>query len=95
MTLKEYLEGPGGYQEVKFHADGRWAGLFQFMFTWAVITGRGVLTYDDRWCYATREKAKASLDAWDMAPGTEPQGWHRHPATGRRVDEHGHAYVAM
>ena len=28
--------------------------------------------------------AQEALAAWDGAPGTEPQGWHRHPTSGRR-----------
>lgn len=38
----------------------------------------------DRWCYDTPRAAVRAAEAWDGAEGTEPQGWHRHPSTGRR-----------
>jgi hypothetical protein len=86
------------YTDLKPIQDGaRYAGLFQFMFTWAIIIGKmgDHFTYEDRWCYHDYEKAKAGLDAWDGAEGTEPTGWHRHPTTGRRVDEEtGEEYVS-
>jgi len=41
--------------------------------------------YDDRWCYHSKEAALAAIAGWDRNyPTTEPQGWHRHPTTGRR-----------
>ena len=68
--------------------DGRATGVWvmPLMYTSAIITGPvGVATYDDRWCY---HDARAALDAarawggpWN---GGEPDGWHRHAATGRR-----------
>ena len=36
----------------------------------------------DRWCYHTPSSAKSALDAW-TGEG-EPDGWHRHPMSGRR-----------
>lgn len=68
--------------------------IHRFMFTWAILAGMATWGYEDRWCYSSYAKARAALDAWDGADGTEPSGWHRHPATGRRVDEDGRQYVA-
>lgn len=73
-----------GYLEPRELGDGRYAAILPLLFTHAIITGRmgDVLGYSDRWCYAGFEKARAALDAWDGAG--EPEGWHRHPDTGRR-----------
>lgn len=73
-----------GYLEVRPLARGRWTGLMQFMFTWAIILGRmgDEHGYDDRWCYKTQADALRALEAWDGEG--EPKGWHRHPLTGRR-----------
>jgi hypothetical protein len=59
------------------------------LYTAAILVGRpGVLTYDDRWCYHSPEAAMAAAKAWEGPwPGSEPTGWHRHPATGRRRDD--------
>lgn len=65
---------------------GCYACIVRFAFTHAIITGRfgDDDSYDDRWCYHDYATAKAALDAWDGEG--EPNGWHRHPATGRRRD---------
>lgn len=69
-----------------------YAAVLPMAFTHSIITARMFdgCTYDRRWCYHTREQAKAALDAWD---GTgEPTGWHRDPVTGRRVSERADEY---
>ena len=73
-----------GYSFPKPIPNGRVAALMQFVYTCAIVTVKiGDKTgYDDRWCYHDRQAAHRALEAWD---GTgEPQGWHRHPSTGRR-----------
>lgn len=75
------------YVDIKRMPNGDYVALFQFMYTWAIMSGLSIYGYEDRWCYSSYEKAKAALDAWD---GTgEPEGWHRHPNTGRRRHEDG------
>lgn len=73
-----------GYRHVKDLGDGRYACLMRLMFTTAIITGRwgDEGAYDDRWCFHTAELARDALEAW-TGQG-EPEGWHRHPDTGRR-----------
>lgn len=67
-----------------------WVGLHDFMFTTAIIVGEmgDYINIHDRWCYHTREAAQAALDAWNADPAAtftgEPEGWHRHPFSGRR-----------
>lgn len=66
---------------------GRWAGIFQFMFTGAIIIGQigDENCYDDRWCYHNTDKARIHLMEWiEQGCSGEPQGWHRHPLSGRR-----------
>lgn len=87
-TLKDaaflqWMNGQRGYSHVRPLPGGRYAAIYQFMFTEAIITGKigDYDSYDDRWCYMKGHAAEA-LEAWD---GTgEPKGWHRHPASGRR-----------
>lgn len=81
MSWDELAEG----WPVKDAPDGRRVWVVQFAFTAAVIIGHpDSWEYDDRWCYATAALAVTYARAWQAEPGTEPTGWHRHPATGRR-----------
>jgi hypothetical protein len=75
-----------GYRDPKPLAGRRYACIVPFMFTHAIIVGKmgDECGYEDRWCYHSYPAAKAALDEWD---GTgEPNGWHRHPDSGRRRD---------
>ena len=85
MTFKEFLTNECGYRHVRLLPDGkRFAAIMPLMFTSAIVTVRAGDTHstEDRWCYHTEGSALAALDAWD---GTgEPDGWHRHPGSGRR-----------
>lgn len=64
--------------------DGRRIAVIPLMYTAAVIIGRPhqLDWYDDRWCYHTAADALTAARAWDGVG--EPDGWHRHPDTGRR-----------
>ena len=50
--------------------------------------------YEDRWCYDEFAEAAGALEDW-RAQGFagEPEGWHRHPQTGRRRAEDGSVYL--
>lgn len=90
----KYLMEDGCYLDGKLLTGNRWAVIHPLMYTHAILMGRvpRKMTHDDRWCYHTYAAAKAALNAWD---GTgEPTGWHRHPSSGRRVDENGKEYIA-
>jgi hypothetical protein len=81
------------YTHPKIFADGRYACVAPFLFTHAILLGRigEESSYEDRWCYGTAEKAIQAIEAWD---GTgEPNGWHRHPLTGRRRSQDGVEYI--
>lgn len=81
-----FLVAECGYREVKRLADGRWGALYPLAYTTAIVAVEHGDTHSvaGRWCYHTAAAARAALAAWDGAPGTEPQGWHRDPFTGRR-----------
>jgi len=67
--------------------NGRKAGLMRFMFTWAIVADFNLAGYDERWCYKEFSTAAGALKDWDGEG--EPEGWHRHPLSGRRRDEAG------
>jgi hypothetical protein len=82
-----------GYALVRQIGVTHWAALCQFAFTTAIIVGTigDRHGYDDRWCYHSITDAAKALSAWD---GTgEPEGWHRHPLSGRRRSVEGEEYV--
>jgi hypothetical protein len=89
-----WLKVDCGYLDPKPLPRGRWAAIWKLMFTHAVVVGTigDQNSIDDRWCYQNYEQAKTALDAWDGEG--EPEGWHRHPITGRRRTESGEEYTA-
>lgn len=76
---------------IKVIGEDEYVAIKPLMFHWTMIRGSllDVNTYDDRWCYANREKAEVALRDFptDPAPDYEPNGWHRHPSTGRRRED--------
>lgn len=71
-----------GYLDYKMFESGIDACIMPLLYTHAIISELNAFGYGDRWCYKDYQAAKTALDAWD---GTgEPDGWHRHPPTGRR-----------
>lgn len=91
-----------GYLDPVFLPNGHWAACHPFMFTAAVITGsidEVNFGYSNRWCYETMHEARQSLKSWvaNFETQLEPEGWHRHPSTGRRRPEGdaAHEYVNL
>jgi hypothetical protein len=69
-------------REIKLLADD-----MPLIYTGALIYGASANQYGymDRWCYHSVQEAIAAGDAWSGDwPNVEPEGWHRHPGTGRR-----------
>jgi hypothetical protein len=68
--------------------DGSYVMIRPLLFHWMLIRGdfEDLIGYWDRWCYADEAGARAALDAFpeNPGPGYEPEGWHRHPPSGRR-----------
>lgn len=58
--------------------------IFPQVFTTRIAVGDPDNPYflDDVWCYHEPEQAYEAIRAWNGAG--EPEGWHRHPRTGRR-----------
>lgn len=81
-----------GYFERRRAQNGREIGIMPFIYTWAIIADITELGYGDRWCYKDLCSARHAFNEWDGEG--EPKGWHRHPVTGRRVDEDGNMYIA-
>lgn len=48
------------------------------------IGPKGSSYYTDSWDFETTVQAVTAAEVWDATPGTEPYGWYRHAATGRR-----------
>lgn len=71
-----------GYTDYVEFPNGNNACINRLMFTHAILSELTEIYHGDRWCYHSYEDAKAALDAWDGEG--EPNGWHRHPTTGRR-----------
>lgn len=63
-----------------------WVEVMPFIFTAGVVltpkSNDGL--YDDRWCYNSILDALAAALMWDPSHQAEPDGWHRHPSSGRR-----------
>lgn len=87
VSFLKWLLDEAGIKDVKKIGENHWAGTKDFMFTHAVIVGRigDIYGFDNRWCYKNHRDAKRALDGW--SGHGEPDGWHRHPASGRRVSE--------
>jgi hypothetical protein len=87
--IKTFLENDG-YRFAHVFPDGRWAALRHFMFTIAIIVGTVETMetgYEDRWCYHSLDQAIEAYVRWIADEGVgEPDGWHRHPSSGRRRD---------
>lgn len=82
-----------GYRDGKLlDGETRYAAIAPKMYTHAIICGRvgDYWGFYDCWCYRTYHEAQAALAAWNGEG--EPEGWIRHPDSGRRVstsaDEH-------
>ncbi len=74
-----------GYESEVQLSDGRCVWLQRKMFTWAIVIGQAnAACYDEHWCYETQEAAERALSAWNPFDTPEPEGWIRHPRTGRR-----------
>ncbi len=68
--------------------DGRIVWIHRMLYTSALLIGPDTCGgYEDRWCYPTLAEAEAVLHSWNPEIESEPSGWVRHPASGRRRPE--------
>ncbi len=82
LAAKLRAEEP--YTTVVVKEGGNICAVFPMIHTAAIISGCHHYGYEDRWCYETVAQATDALAKWSGADGTEPEGWHRHPPSGRR-----------
>jgi hypothetical protein len=83
--LLNHVDVRAFYSDAKIAGDRtRLVAIMPLIYTHAIVTIADAFGYEDRWCYHDYAAAKCALDEWDGCSGTEPQGWHRHPASGRR-----------
>jgi hypothetical protein len=80
-VLKNIAE-ENDYLDYTEFPNGDNAAIMKLMFTFAILHNISYYSYDDRWCYQSYEEAKKALINWNGEG--EPDGWHRHPSTGRR-----------
>jgi hypothetical protein len=76
-----------GYNYILFRVvgDGRGIWVYPMMFTYKLVIGPvGKDCYSDGWCYKDLNSATTAFSEWNPATEPEPQGWVRHPRTGRR-----------
>jgi len=87
-TDNQYVQRPE-YIDYRQFKDGSYIATKRKLFHYTLIYGADAKVwdfgFDDCWCYATYELAKQAFDSYQ--PGTEPEGWHRHPMSGRRRPE--------
>lgn len=89
-TLREYLQSEAD----RMALDDNWCGyrllenglvsaVLPMLYTYRLIIGSvGASWYDDCWCYHDLGTALDAMSEWDGEG--EPEGWHRHPPSGRR-----------
>lgn len=82
----EFLSKECSYTDIRILPNNKWVAIAKYLFTHAIIVG-SVGDYcgiDDRWCYHDYPSALKFLEKW--SGNGEPDGWHRHPSSGRRRD---------
>lgn len=72
--------------------DGRWCGVARLLYHWTLHVDIDWTGYADRYCFRHLPDALQALRDWD-GTGDPGDKWHRHPASGRRRDEHGNEWI--
>lgn len=62
-----------GYTDLR-EIDGRWYGLYRFMFTTGLVVGLDEYGYEGRYCYHTMSEARNALIHW-YGKGDPPGEW--------------------
>jgi len=61
---------------------GVWAFVCKMLWNHRVVLGTTEAVLD-AWCYEDLPSALNALQAWDPACTSEPEGWKKHPSSGR------------
>jgi hypothetical protein len=66
--------------------DGRELRIYPMIYNARLVVSRSVSApeYDNAWCYATLVGAVKAMVEWNPDTELEPEGWIRHPGSGRR-----------
>jgi hypothetical protein len=65
--------------------DGRGIWIYPMLYTFKLVIGRiGWPAYEDEWCYKDGRAALMAASQWNPPIEKEPEGWVRHPPSGRR-----------
>jgi hypothetical protein len=81
----ESLGGQFGAEAFREVGDGRGLWVYRMFYTFKLVIGPiGSGGYDDHWCYKDRQNAVTAFFLWNPLETAEPEGWVRHPPSGRR-----------
>lgn len=92
--MHESTIGPEWLSDYPFNRvlpDGRVCVVSHFLYTAGILIDCHQFGYEDRFCYKDIDAAWKALQAW--SGDGEPEGWHRHPSSGRRRDETGKEWI--
>ena len=88
IAPQESSEPLGGVYGAAFFrdlGDGRGLWVYPMLYTFKLVIGPlGSLSYDDQWCYKDLQDVVTAFTTWNPLEQAEPEGWVRHPPTGRR-----------
>lgn len=74
-----------GYVAWRELPDGEWLGIVPMTFgKGRLCSGISHSGYEDAWCFPSLESAMLAMYKWGLPGHEEPQGWTRHPLSGRR-----------
>lgn len=74
--------GAAAYREL---GNGQALWVYRQIYTYKLVIGRiGAAGFDNSWCYTSERKALIAFAAWNPFEQIEPEGWVRHPHSGRR-----------
>jgi hypothetical protein len=83
--MSEPLGGNYGALMFREVGDGRGIWVYRMFYTFKMVIGPiGCGGYDDHWCYRDLASVVETYAAWEPLTEKEPEGWVRHPPTGRR-----------
>lgn len=81
-TMEDKTYGATAYREL---GDGRALWVYRMNYTYKLVIGHiGSPAFDNSWCYKDLTTCLMNYVAWNPLEQAEPEGWVRHPHTGRR-----------
>lgn len=90
MALADLMERlkHDGYMHLTETEEHGIVGLYNFLFTSAILSDLNDTGYHQRWCFHSMDDALDALVEWKRNGfAGEPEGWHRHIPSGRRRED--------